>query len=204
MSDTEQPLRCSIASSLIVPSPPLKPRLSERALHPHPHVPLLRPAYLRPPFLSKRKLFWVLPIHLSLVPSSPGPCALPEPSASPIPFPILFHSQSHIPTNVPCPVPLVYMLIRYSPLPIRFPSSPLHARSDLSSTPHRARAQSPFSPFPVFHPGTLSFRPPMANQLSIPLLTHPFLPPPSPAGAASHPRVGPAYSSKLDPPLESR
>ena len=90
VSDTEQPLRCSIASTLIVPSPPPKPRLSERALHPHPHVPLLRPAYLRPPFLSKRKLFWVLPIHLSLAPSSPGPCALPEPSASPIPFPIYF------------------------------------------------------------------------------------------------------------------
>ena len=161
--------------------------------------PLVPPAYLRPP---KRKLFWVLPIHLSLVPSSPGPCALPEPSA-PLLFPFLSHFILFL-SNVPFLILVVYMLTYYSP-PNQV-SLPPHVRSDLFqlslsyflSLPHPCTCLTSPPPRLVLHPGILSLRPLMCNQYSISLLTHP------PPGAPSHPRVGPAYSAKHVPAHESQ
>jgi hypothetical protein len=129
-----------------------------------PHVP---PAYLRSPpcirnvsfFGFFRSILSTLPF--SLPPSSPGPCALPEPSATPIPFQRFLPSIcSYIPfpnqdPPLPSSTPEVYL--RYS--------FPFH------STPIHARAQHPSLPLLDSLPGTLSPTPSMTYRSSISLLT---------------------------------
>jgi len=134
---------CGIASSLIVPSPlpslgsPSERYLSQIALRPH-----IRPAYLRPPLPTlKRKLFWVLPIHRSLVPSSPGPCASFRivGLSPPIPFPSTY-------PLVPFVNSLNYMLI-HSPPPSQS-GLPHPSRGPTSSFLSSVRLISYLTPYP--------------------------------------------------------
>ena len=172
--------------------------ISQIALRPH-----VRPVYLRPPLPTlKRKLFWVLPIHRSLVPSSPGPCA----SFRIVGLSLLYPISQHVST---CPFCQFFKLYAntFSPPPNQVFPTP-HEVRPLSSPPYvpfhiplliRARAYYPSLYILDIHLGTLSLRPPMARQLSIVSLT---LPLPSPSQA--HPYVGHAYSVRPLPLLSSQ
>ena len=122
------------------PLSPPKPRLSERALPFANSTPSTRTASLppSPPSNTKRKLFWVLPIHRSLVPSPPlvrAPLPNRRPSPPPVPFPSTYR-------HVPIANSLNYMLI-HLPLPLPIRSSPPLTRSDLPLI-----RTSHFTPYP--------------------------------------------------------
>lgn len=118
---------------------------------PVPHVPLLRPAYLRHPLPPQNvSFFGFFRFIFPSFPPSLGPCALPEPSASPIPFPISFPISYSNQSNVPCcpNLVVVYMLIPCPPPPPNQVSLlPPHPRSDPSLLP-----RYPFH----FHPTSTS------------------------------------------------